>query len=378
MASPRRAALDSSDEVAIDSAVPRREAVAHVTEDATLTPADGARRTAWARRVIAPLAVVSAFSMVVVGAVYGPKETASDAVPEVAVTTVQRATSVGRSLQRPALPGASATPTASATPSVSAAPAPSVSATATPSATAASTPASSAPASPTAPATSQAPAFDPSVLGKAKGSAWVSANVNARKAPEKSADSVRVLPEHTKVSLTVLNRDGWQQIVLNGKAAWVRDTFLTTKEPAPTPTASPSASKASSASSSDDAPTSSGGFSTAACQHSSGIESGLTTRTRSVFRAVCGQFPSITSYGGRRSSGGYHGSGRAIDVMVSGDFGWTVAKWVRANASKLGVIEVIYAQKIWTAERSGDGWRSMSDRGSATANHYDHVHISVR
>ena len=28
-------------------------------------------------------------------------------------------------------------------------------------------------------------------------------------------------------------------------------------------------------------------------------------------------------------------------------------------------------------QRSGEGWRGMSDRGNATANHFDHVHISV-
>jgi len=31
----------------------------------------------------------------------------------------------------------------------------------------------------------------------------------------------------------------------------------------------------------------------------------------------------------------------------------------------------------WGAIRSGEGWRYMPSRGSATANHYDHVHVSV-
>ncbi|MGH8775923.1 MAG: hypothetical protein ACRDWI_12375 [Jiangellaceae bacterium] len=38
---------------------------------------------------------------------------------------------------------------------------------------------------------------------------------------------------------------------------------------------------------------------------------------------------------------------------------------------------MIWAQRIWTAERSSDGWRWMEDRGSDTANHYDHVHVTV-
>jgi hypothetical protein len=40
-------------------------------------------------------------------------------------------------------------------------------------------------------------------------------------------------------------------------------------------------------------------------------------------------------------------------------------------------MEVIYHQQIWTVQRSSEGWRSMSDRGSPTANHMDHVHVSV-
>ena len=33
-------------------------------------------------------------------------------------------------------------------------------------------------------------------------------------------------------------------------------------------------------------------------------------------------------------------------------------------------------QHIWSVERAGEGWRGMSDRGSTTANHYDHVHVT--
>jgi hypothetical protein len=57
--------------------------------------------------------------------------------------------------------------------------------------------------------------------------------------------------------------------------------------------------------------------------------------------------------------------------------GWDIAHWVRANAKSLGVSEVIYRQHIWTVQRGSEGWRSMSDRGSPTANHMDHVHVSV-
>ena len=63
--------------------------------------------------------------------------------------------------------------------------------------------------------------------------------------------------------------------------------------------------------------------------------------------------------------------------MISGEAGWAVANWVRAHAGELGVSEVLYSQRIWSRLRAGEGWRPFSDRGSSTANHYDHVHVSV-
>ncbi|MFC7586838.1 hypothetical protein ACFQYP_26215 [Nonomuraea antimicrobica] len=45
------------------------------------------------------------------------------------------------------------------------------------------------------------------------------------------------------------------------------------------------------------------------------------------------------------------------------------------NAKRLGIMYVIYRQRIWHV-RTG-AWRTMSDRGGTTANHYDHPHVSV-
>jgi hypothetical protein len=92
---------------------------------------------------------------------------------------------------------------------------------------------------------------------------------------------------------------------------------------------------------------------------------------------VCANFPAISVYGTLRGGGGDHPTGRAVDIMVSGEEGWAVANFVRENAAALGVSYVIYSQSIWSVERSGEGWRGMSNRGSDTANHYDHVHVSV-
>jgi len=95
-----------------------------------------------------------------------------------------------------------------------------------------------------------------------------------------------------------------------------------------------------------------------------------------VHRAVCAAFPSVRSYGTWRNDG-EHGQGRAVDVMVSGDLGWEIANFLRSNAGKLGIDYLIYSQKIWSTDRAGEGWRGMASRGSATANHYDHVHVTV-
>jgi len=92
---------------------------------------------------------------------------------------------------------------------------------------------------------------------------------------------------------------------------------------------------------------------------------------------VCAAFPEITSYGTYRSGSGDHASGRAVDIMVTGSFGWEVADFVRTNYVELGVSYVIFSQNIWSVDRGGEGWRGMSDRGSTTANHYDHVHVST-
>lgn len=112
------------------------------------------------------------------------------------------------------------------------------------------------------------------------------------------------------------------------------------------------------------------------CPDGSAVESGLVSNTIEVYRAVCAAFPSVSAWGGRSGSGN-HGAGRALDVMVTGSTGDAIAAYVRANAGALGVSEVIWSQRIWTVQRAGEGWRSMENRGSSTANHYDHVHVSV-
>ena len=96
-----------------------------------------------------------------------------------------------------------------------------------------------------------------------------------------------------------------------------------------------------------------------------------------VYRAVCAAFPELSTYGGQDGHG-EHVNGEAIDFMVpdSGDRP-AVADFLYAHHAELDLFDIIWSQHIWTIERSGEGFRSMEDRGSATANHYDHVHIKI-
>ncbi|HEY5979650.1 MAG TPA: hypothetical protein VIT41_08440 [Microlunatus sp.] len=188
------------------------------------------------------------------------------------------------------------------------------------------------------------------------GSRYTTAVVKLRKTPSKDAKSVDIVDEAKKLKVTETVRKGYRLVVVDGKGRWITDEYLSKKKP-----------------SGDSA-----GISNASCGKSSGIESGLVSNGVKVYRAMCAAFPQVTSYGGRRGSNDLHGSGQAVDAMISDSAaGWRLANWLRANAGKLGVSEIIYAQKIWTVQRSGEGWRGMSDRGSSTANHYDHVHVSV-
>ncbi len=194
------------------------------------------------------------------------------------------------------------------------------------------------------------PVLDLTVVG----SRYLTEDLNLRTEPEKDAKVLSVLDTRSKVQITETVEDGFRLIVRDGKGRWVTDDFLSKKKP-------PKESAISGES----------------CNKNPSIEGGLQPNGIKVYRALCARFPNITSFGGRRpANGGFHPSGRAVDAMISNG-GWEVARWVRANASRLGASEVIHAQKIWTVQRSGEGWRSMSDMGSATANHYDHVHISV-
>jgi uncharacterized protein YgiM (DUF1202 family) len=196
---------------------------------------------------------------------------------------------------------------------------------------------------------------------KITGSKYATTDLNVRTEPNDGSSVVAEVKRGTKLAVTKTISNGFRYVSYRDKGRWVTNKYLSNTKP-----------KAESSSSGG------GGISGAPCPGGSSVESGLTPDAVRVHRALCHRYPQFTSFLGRRSSSGYHGQGRALDCMISdSSVGWAAARWVRANAKSLGVSEVIYRQQIWTVQRSSDGWRSMSDRGSPTANHMDHVHVSV-
>ncbi|GAA2595673.1 hypothetical protein SMC26_37275 [Actinomadura fulvescens] len=113
----------------------------------------------------------------------------------------------------------------------------------------------------------------------------------------------------------------------------------------------------------------------------------MTSRMRTLMLAIDGRFGPFPAIGCSRPGDPQdHGSGRACDFMESTGgsmpssgaraHGDAVAQFVISNGSRYGVKYVIWRQRIYDM-RGGGSWKAMSDRGSVTANHYDHVHVSV-
>lgn len=184
---------------------------------------------------------------------------------------------------------------------------------------------------------------------------WTTADLNLWAGPGEKTEKMGLVQAIRQVSVTGRKQDGRVQVVIDGQSRWVTAEYLSADKPEPEP-AGPSM----------------GG----ACTNGT-TAAGGDANVQAVHEAVCANWPSISTYGTLRGGGGDHPLGKAVDIMVSGAMGWDIAEFVRANASALGVTYVIYSQHIWSVERSGEGWRAMEDRGSTTANHYDHVHVSV-
>ena len=160
------------------------------------------------------------------------------------------------------------------------------------------------------------------------------------------------------VYATGRTESGRDEILFDGEVAWVTTGHLSDEKPETTGVAA--------------------GVSSAACGDSS-VESGLTPDAVTVYRAVCNAFPEVASMSvGGWDGHGEHSSGKALDFMLSDQaLGDEIAAYLQQHAAELNLYDVIWYQRIWTPVRASEGWRSMEDRGSSTANHYDHVHVST-
>ena len=104
---------------------------------------------------------------------------------------------------------------------------------------------------------------------------------------------------------------------------------------------------------------------------------GLTANAAALAHYIQTTYPNVASIGGVRSDPlPDHPSGHAVDVMVFGNtaLGNTIAADILNKAARFHVRYAIWEETY----RTPSGIRRwMADRGSVTANHYDHVHLTV-
>ena len=189
-------------------------------------------------------------------------------------------------------------------------------------------------------------------LPKITGSRYATTTLIIRSTPDDTFASITEVGIGTELSITGVVRNGRMQVVYDNAARWVTAQYLSTTKPAIP--AYP-------------------------------VERGLKPNAIKVHRGIRANFPQITSIGGvRKDPIPDHPSGRALDLMLpnyksaSGKaLGSKVAAWARTNAKSLGIEYVIYNQRIWNIRRDKEGWRYMASRGSDSANHKNHVHITV-
>lgn len=106
---------------------------------------------------------------------------------------------------------------------------------------------------------------------------------------------------------------------------------------------------------------------------------GVKPHVQSAANLIGNKFDVNTIYGvGIRAGQSDHPKGLALDFMVGTDKakGDAIAAYVVANWSALGVEYIIWQQSI--KESAGAPWDKMENRGSTTANHFDHPHVSFK
>ena len=195
----------------------------------------------------------------------------------------------------------------------------------------------------------------PPTLPRITGTRYATTALDVRSTYADRYTLIAEVPRGTALKITGVVRNGRMQIIYANAVRWVTAKYLSTTPPTGIPTSWRT------------------------------VERNLQPNAVRVHRAVRSRFPSITTiYGWRRDVTPDHPAGRALDLMIpqykttaGRSLGFEVANWSRANARSLRIKYVIWDQKIWNIQRDREGWRPMASRGSDTANHKDHVHITV-
>jgi len=199
-------------------------------------------------------------------------------------------------------------------------------------------------------------ANQPSVpaLPKIVGTRYATRTLLIRSSSGSKYTVITEVPKGTALDITGVKENGRAQVVWVGAVRWVHASYLSTTPPATADT-------------------------------TYAVERGLTPNAIRLHRAVRAKFPQIKTYYGRRpGTGSDHNSGNALDIMIPNyrtaagkALGQEIALWCQANQPSLRITYIIWNQRIWNGARANDGWRYMASRGNDSANHLDHVHVSL-
>lgn len=177
--------------------------------------------------------------------------------------------------------------------------------------------------------------------------------------PAANASKVATLDAADRVRVTPETKGKYRMVEVKGRKVWVLNSALSNTKPSPkkvTEANAPAATR----------------------KVPQGSVLGLQPEAMVVYRAVMARWNVKDVGGWRATSLSVHQFGRAIDFMTysNNSQGYAIRDFLVAHAKEFGVDHIIYRQQIWTPYRPS--WRHMADRGSATANHMDHVHVAVK
>lgn len=200
------------------------------------------------------------------------------------------------------------------------------------------------------------------------GTMYTTDAVNVRATSAADGTIVTVAPAGTSVQVTGVVEGDRTQVLWAGAVRWIATQYLSATEPT----------------------TATGGVTAALTQSASTVVFGTATLdrttlwTKQIILNSMKIFPAVKTFYGWRASDPYpdHPSGRAVDQMIpsyrtNADLGYAIAQYYQAHAAEFHINYIIWRQHIWSVSRASEGWRYMADRGGDTANHMDHVHITV-